>query len=505
MSSQLTEIAIARTRDLSTTAPNLVFIPQRSGGTCFSSASTAMAQTTLQSEAAVAFRREIAPMLRIALPLVLAEVGWMSMGIVDTIMVGHLPNAAIPLSAASLAQVLYHTFAYGIGGILLGLDTTISQAHGADDYQAAHRWLFQGILLSGVLSVFLMALALLSPVGFAHLHADPRVIAGAVPTLRALSWGTFPLLLYFTIRRHLQAFNHVRLIAATLVSANLVNILFDWLLIFGHHWSFAGVNIGWDALGVEGSGIATSLARVYQAGFLIAALLIVDRKRNYGLLREDLRTRLKPHWPSLKRLLALGTPAGATILIEIAIFAVVTNIIATLGAIPLAGHEIALNLISFNFMFPMGISAAASVRVGQAIGRGSATEARAAGWAGIALGSLFMLVSATVLLAIPYALASIFTHDEAVIAAAVPLMIVAAFFQFCDGLQVTVIGALRGAGDTRSGLITHLCSYWLLGLPLGLYLCFPLKLGARGLWLGLSASLIVSGLTLLFLWSRKRL
>lgn len=459
--------------------------------------------------ARAAFRREMRPMLRIAVPLVLAEVGWMSMGLVDTIMVGHLPNAAIPLSAAALAQVLYNTFAFGIGGILLGLDTTISQSHGAGDYPAAHRWLFQGILLSAALSAILILISLISPFGFAHLHTDPRVIAGAVPTLRALSWGTFPLLLYFTLRRHLQAFNHVRIIAATLVTANLINILFDWLLIFGHQWHLhlgsSTFNIGWSALGVVGSGIATSLARVYQAVFLVVAILWVDRRNRYGLLREGLGRSLRPHWESLKRLLALGLPSGATILVEILIFAVVTNIIAVLGPVPLAGHEIALNCISFTFMVPLGISAAASVRVGQAVGRKAPIEAKAAGWAAIALGAAFMTLSSAVFIAMPRALSAAFTKDAAVIAAAVPLMFVAALFQFCDGLQITAIGALRGAGDTRSGLITHLCSYWLLGLPLGLFLCFPEKLGARGLWLGLSASLIVSGITLLLLWRRKRL
>ena len=452
-----------------------------------------------------AFRREMRPMLRIALPLVLAEVGWMSMGLVDTVMVGHLPEAAVPLSAAALAQVLYNTFAFGVGGILLGLDTTISQAHGAGDYKAAHRWLFQGILLAAAISVFLIVLSLISPFGFAHLHADPAVIAGAVPTLRALSWGTFPLLLYFALRRHLQAFNHVRIIAATLVSANLVNILFDWLLIFEHRWMWFGHAVGWRAMGVVGSGIATSLARVYQAFFLIAALLVVDRKEEYGLLAGGLWHSLRPHWGSLKRLVGLGGPSGATILVEVAIFAVVTSIISTLGPVPLAGHEIALNCASFTFMIPLGVSAAASVRVGQAIGRKAPVEAKAAGWAAIALGACFMTVACGVFLILPRVLASAFTHDAGVIRAAVPLLMVAAIFQFCDGLQVTAIGALRGAGDTKSGLITHLCTYWLLGLPVGLFLCFHEKMGARGLWLGLSVALVVAGVVLLMRWRGKRI
>ncbi len=449
------------------------------------------------------YRREFYPMLRIALPLALAEVGWMSMGVVDTIMVGHLRDSAVPLSAAALAQVFFNTLVFGIGGVLLGLDTTIAQAHGANDFPRANRWFAQGLLLCGVLSALLMVLlGVVAPLGLMHLRTDPAVLRLAVPTLRALGWGVFPLLLYFTMRRYLQAFNHVRLIAATLVSANLINVLFDWLLIFGHRFQVGTWVLEWSPLGVVGSGIATSLARVYQAVFLIAAITWVDRRNGYGLL-AGARVSLRPHWESLRRLIVLGAPAGGTILVEIAVFAVITAVIATLGAVPLAGHEIALNCVSFTFMIPLGISAAASVRVGQAIGRGSVDQARFAGGTAIALGASAMGVCAAVYLAVPHGLAAVFTHDAGVIGAAVPLFLIAAVFQFFDGLQVTATGALRGLGDTHSAFLTHLCSYWLLGLPLGLYLCFPQKLGARGLWMGLCASLLLTGVVLLLRWRRQ--
>jgi len=312
-------------------------------------------------------------------------------------------------------------------------------------------------------------------------------------------------MVYFALRRYLQAFNHVRIVAAALISANLVNLLFDWLLIFAHDWRIAGIHVVWPAYGVVGSGIATSLARAYQAVFAMVAIWIVNRRNGYGLLDRGLLHNLKPRWQSLRRLLALGVPSGATILVEIAIFAVVTSMIATLGPVALAGHEIALNCISFTFMIPLGISAAASVRVGQAIGRGAFAEAKAAGWAGIALGGGVMLCTSATFLAIPHGLAAAFTHDAPVIGAAVPLFLIAAIFQLCDGLQITALGALRGAGDTHSGLITHACSYWLLGLPLGVFLGFHQHLGARGLWLGLCASLVVTGLVLLNRWRTIRI
>ena len=309
--------------------------------------------------------------------------------------------------------------------------------------------------------------------------------------------ASFPLLLYFTLRRYLQAFNHVRVIAGALVSANLVNILFNWLLIYGHTFTLAGHTLHTAPLGVRGSGLATSIARLYQALFLALAVWLLDRRHRYGLFRIR---HLRVEWLLLKRLLALGLPAGATILVEIAIFAVVTFLISTLGPTPLAGHEIALNCVSFTFMIPMGISAAASVRVGQAIGRRAPAEARAAGWTALLLSAAFMLLAAIAYLAIPHLLARAFTPSAAVIAATVPLFSVAAIFQIFDGLQITAMGALRGAGDTHSGLITHLCCYWLIGLPTGLFLGIHHHLGARGLWLGLCAALVVAGSILLLRW-----
>ncbi len=437
-------------------------------------------------------------MLQIALPLVLAEIGWMLMGLVDTMMVGRLPDAAIAMSAVALAQILFNTVAFGVGGILLGLDTVIAQAHGAGKLHEANRWLVHGLILAAAVAALLTLLFALAPLGMQHISTDATVIAGAIGTLRALNLGILPLLLYFTLRRYLQAFNHVRPIAAALISANFINLLFNWLLIYSHSWQIGSTHLGWRGLGVVGSGLATSFARLYLALFLGVAIWLLDRRHRYGISGVSWKTEAH----LLQRLLQLGLPAGATILVEIAIFAVVTLLISTLGPVPLAGHEIALNVISFTFMIPMGISAAASVRVGQAIGRRDAFAARAAGWTALALSAAVMLAAAVGYLAVPHLIARLFTPDRAVIAATVPLFAVAALFQICDGLQVTVIGALRGAGDTHSGLITHLCCYWLLGLPTGVYLGFHRHLGARGLWLGLSLALTLAGLILLYRWYR---
>ncbi len=438
-------------------------------------------------------------MLRLAVPLVAAEIGWMLMGVVDTVMVGHLPDAALAMSSAALAQILFNTVAFGVGGILLGLDTVLSQAHGAGEIRQANRWMLHGVALAVALAAGLTGVFLLAPLLMPLSHADPRVLARAVPTLEALNAGVLPLLLYFALRRYLQAFHHGRAIAATLIAANGVNVLFNWLLIYSHHWQLGPLGaIGWRGMGVVGSGIATTLARSFMALALAAAILWYNRQNRYGLGG----TALRPEWSSVRRLLQLGVPAGATILVEITIFAVVTFLIASLGAVPLAGHEVALNCVSFTFMLPLGLSAAASVRVGQEIGRGELRRARAAGWIALALAAAVMLLTAALYLAVPRGLARLFTPDPAVVAAAVPLFGVAAIFQVCDGLQVTAMGALRGAGDTISGLVIHSCTYWLIGLPVGIFLAFHRGLGARGLWLGLSVALVLAGFLLLWRWNR---
>ena len=255
--------------------------------------------------------------------------------------------------------------------------------------------------------------------------------------------------------------------------------------------------------GVVGAAISTALARFYMALFFIAAIWYFDRKHAYGLRAMSRNAQSRGiSAASLKQLAVFGAPVGAQIFVEISIFALVTYLIGTFGPLPLAGHEIALNIASITFMVPFAISAAASVRVGQAIGRKAPRDAAAAGWTAIGLGAAFMLCASATLLAIPHTIARAFTSDPGVIAAAVPLLLVAAAFQFFDGLQITATGALRGAGNTHTGLFVHLCGYWVIGMPVGILLGFHYKMGAVGLWTGLCTGLIIAGAALITSWHR---
>jgi MATE family multidrug resistance protein len=394
--------------------------------------------------------------------------------------------------------VLYNTLAFGVGGVLLGLDTYISQAHGAGDWDDANKWLLSGVALAGLLSAVLMGMVWVGPVAMTRMPIDREVMRQAVGFLGALNWGTLPLFLYMTFRRYLQAFNHVRPIAAAVVSANLVNAGLDWLLLFGHRFHVGGLSVGIPAYGVVGAAVSTALARVYLAAFVGAAVWWVDRRHGYGLRRAE---RVLD-WTRVRKLVGLGAPVGGQIFVEIAIFATVTALIGVMGPVPLAGHEIALNCVSFTFMVPFAISAAASVRVGQAVGRGDAAGAAAAGWTAIGLGAGFMLSMSAVLVSVPGKIAGGFTHGPEVIRAAVPLLLVGAAFQFFDGVQVTATGALRGVGNTHAGLVVQLIGYWVVGLPLGLWLGFHQKMGAVGLWIGLAAGLLIAGVSLITVWAR---
>src|SRR5580704_17522715 len=440
----------------------------------------------------MSIRQQIRPMLTLALPLILAELGWMSMGVVDAMMVGHMANPAPNIAAAALGQVLYNTLGFGIAGVLLGLDTFLAQSHGAGRFDEANRWLLHGLLLAAGLALTLILIIVCAPAVMLRLPIDRDVLLGATSFLRALNWGTPVLFLYFTLRRYLQAFNHVRPIAVALVTANLINVLGNWLLIYGHSWGPIHI----PALGLTGSGLSTSISRAYLALFVAATVWRVEHQHNYGLrsmLRHIESTRLT-------RLTLLGAPAGAQIFVEISIFATVTFLIGTMGPLPLSGHEIALNCASFTFMVPFAISAAAAVRVGQAIGRQAPGEAASAGWAAIVLGAGAMAIFSAIYFLFPHLIAGSFTEDSAVIAATIPLLFVAAIFQFFDGLQITATGALRGAGNTHAGLIVQIVGYWIIGLPIGYLFAFRYHRGAVGLRLGLCAGLIVAGTALTTIW-----
>ena len=428
-------------------------------------------------------------MLQLAAPLVLAELGWMGMGIVDTMMVGRVSAEAI--GAVSLGSVLFYAVAIFGSGLTLGLDTLVSQSFGARRMMDCHRSLINAVYFCLPLAPALMLLVWCWVPLLERFGINPSVLRQTVPYLMAIMWSTFPLLLYFALRRYLQAMNRVAPIMFALISANGINLAGNWILVYGH--------FGFRPMGAEGSGWATCVSRVYMVVVLASYLLYDATVRRTGLLDAS----LAPDFRRIRELVRLGLPAATQLSLEVGVFAAATALIGTLNAASLAAHQIAMNVATFTYMVPLGISSAAAVRVGQALGRDDVHAAGRAGWVAMALGATFMTGAGVVLLTAPAYVARAFTTDRAVIRTAISLLAVAAAFQLFDGLQTVATGALRGAGDTRTPMICHLLLYWLLGLPLGYVLCFVVGWGAVGLWTGLCVALILIGSVLLAVWMRK--
>jgi len=428
-------------------------------------------------------------MLALGAPLALAEMGWMAMGVVDTIMAGPLGAGAV--GAGSLGNMVFYPVATWGVGVLLGMDTLVSQSFGAENVQDCRRTLVSGVWLALGLAplLALVVWGLIPLLGAAG--ANPHVMLLLAPYLKALIPGVLPLLLFTAFRRYVQAVDIVKPVTFALVSANLVNFAGNWALMYGH-W-------GAPAMGLAGSGWSTSIARAYMAAVLWGSIVRHGRKSGSRVFHLPWR----PDIARMRRLIGLGLPAAAQMGLEGAVFGIVSVLAARLDEASLAAHGIAVQVIATTYMVPLGISSAAAVRVGQAVGRKDRQGVAVSGWAALLLSSLFMGAAGLALWTAPRSIVRMFIGDPAVIATGGVLLRIAAFFELFDGVQVVATGALRGLGDTRTPMLLHFAGYWLVGLPVAYVLCFRYGWGAAGIWFGLSAALILIGAALVAVWRRR--
>ena len=252
-------------------------------------------------------------------------------------------------------------------------------------------------------------------------------------------------------------------------------------------------------MGAEGAGWSTTLSRVYMMAVLLVAIIWHERRERVGLWQ----TPLKFESSRIGRLLRLGCPAAMQITLEVGVFAAATALAGRLAPVALAAHQIAMQVASLTFMVPLGMASAGAVRVGQALGRQDPEAAEHSGWMALMLGAGFMGVAGLGLVSMPQIIMRIFTVDSAVISLGASLLLLAAVFQLFDGVQVVTTGILRGTGDTRTPMVCNLIGHWLIGLPIGYVFCFLMSWGVFGLWVGLSLGLILVGVVLLWVWSRR--
>jgi multidrug resistance protein, MATE family len=418
-------------------------------------------------------RAELAAATRLATPVALAQLGMMSMGVIDTIMLGHL--SANALAAGALGHMVTITLMMVGYGVLSALDPLIAQAYGAGDNRALGAHLQRGLAMAAALTVP-FALAVWDVRWLLRLLGQPEaVIEDAAIFSRGIIWGTLPYFLFVALRQTSQAMSVVRPAMIAIVIGNVANVVGNYVLIFGH--------FGAPALGVGGSAYSTSICRWLMLAYLVAASRRQLAPYWQGFTAEALA------WRGHRLMLRIGGPIGLHNSVELLVFVTVAFLMGNMGVHELAGHQIAINLASLSFMVPMGISGAAATRVGNAIGRGDMPAARRAAAACLLLGGGVMVVFAVVFAVFPEALARVYTKEAGVIAVAAALLPIAAVFQVFDGVQVVGAGVLRGAADTAFPAGIALVGFWIVGLPLGWALGFPAGLGPRGLWWGLTAGL----------------
>jgi MATE family multidrug resistance protein len=425
-------------------------------------------------------RPDFAALLRLALPLVVVQLGLMMMGVVDTAMVGRI--SADALAAVAISSVYYFAASTVGMGCLMALDPVVAQAHGAGDHEGIALGLQRGLVIAVLVTIpTSLLLVWIAPV-LAWSGQPPALVPLAHRYTLLIIPGVLPYFGFLAVRQTMQALGFLRPLLVVIVGANLLNGLLNWALIYGH--------LGAPALGVVGSAIATTVSRWVM---LIALVPIAWPVLAPYLALRPGALALRP----IGRMLRLGLPIGFQILFEYGVFGLVGFLVGRIGTAPLAGHQIALNLASITFMVPFGVAAAAAVLVGRAVGRGEPLVARRMATAALLVGAGFMTITAVLFITLPRLFAAVYSNDALVLAAAGSLIPLAGAFQVFDGTQTVALGVLRGVGDTRVPVIINLVGYYVIGLPVGLWLGYQKGLGAPGLWWGLVLGLVAVASTML--------
>lgn len=481
------QLALRRRGERGSPKPEQARAASDVGAQCRALLTSDQKRTVAQRPASTA-RGELTALLRLAAPIIVVQLGLNTMGFVDVAVLGHYRGDA--LAAMSLGNVIVWGALVFCMGVLVAVDPLLSQAVGADDESAVTRTLLRGLWLATLLAVPAALLLLPTETCLRWLGQGEGLIPAAGTYARINAWGVLPFLWFSVVRSYSAAHARLRAQVVVIVVANLVNLGLDWALVFG--------NAGMPELGVAGAAWATVLCRWLMCMGLIA-LMWRDVGAHVSRLRDAaVRAQVFAVAP-LQRLLRLGLPIGVQFSLEMGIFALTALFMGWFGEAQLGGHQVALQFVATSFMVPLGLSLAASVRVGWAIGRGDMVAARRVALVSLTTGAGIMAAFMVVFLTVPSHLASILTDVPAVVAWAALLLPVAAVFQVGDGLQVVAIGCLRGLGDTRTPMMINLIGFWLLGLPLGYGLSFGLGLGPLGLWWGLCAGLCAVACALLWM------
>jgi MATE family multidrug resistance protein len=438
-------------------------------------------------EPAASVGTHVRRLLALAVPSTIAQLGAMLLMVVDVLMLGRVGVEA--LDAASLGRVWALGTMIGAMGLVFGIDPVATQAWGSGNRRRYEGALGSGIAVALLTSLPVGALWLVTGPSLRLLGQDPALTAGATRFVLAQLPGLPFLLVFYATKQYLQARGSVLPAMWVTLVGNAVNVALNWILIFGR-W-------GIPALGIVGSGLATSLTHAFLAGALLAWMRWRRDPTEWRGAWERGRRRRE-----LVEVLGHGWPVATQLMLEVWTFQAATLFAGRLGAVALAAHTAAISLASVTFTVPFGVSLAAVVRVGNLVGARARRDAQRAAWVALAAGAGVMMLAAMGFWFGRNDLPLLFSADPAVVAAAAAILPIAAAFQVFDGLQVVGCGILRGMGQTRPAAIFNVLGYYGLALPLAWWLGFRMKLGLPGIWWGLALGLASVAL-LLLAWIRR--
>ncbi|AUD04705.1 MATE family efflux transporter [Spirosoma pollinicola] len=437
------------------------------------------------------YRAEFSDTLRLSIPIIIAQLGVVLMGVTDNLFVGRLLGA-LPLGAAGLANSLsFLMSSIGVGGLSV-VAALVSKANSQDEPAAVNRLFRAGLRVALLLSVLVGGLSVLLAYNFDLFGQTPEVTRLARNFMLILSASLLPLLVFVATRQLCDGLRYPRVAMAITLSALAVNALFNYLLIKG----FGPI----PALGLMGSAMATLLSRLFMAGAMLAYVYRTSHFRPYLKKEFNALPTASEAWIILR----LGIPGGLTFFFEVATFSLAVVIVGWLGEAQLAAHQIAINMASVTYMMATGISSAAAIRVSAAVGQFSRDGVWRAGVAAFLLSISFMSITAVVFLTANDWLVSLYIRDSPeVMTIAASLVIMAGFFQLSDGVQVVALGGLRGLSDVNIPTLITLFSYWVVALPLSYVLAFPFGMDAVGVWVGLLAGLSIAAVLLTWRFFRR--
>ncbi len=415
--------------------------------------------------------RENGATFRLAVPMIAGQLGQMMMGWADTIMVGRL--GVVPLAACAFAVMAVNVFLVFGFGLISSVSIRVSRAYGAKQHQAAGETLLGGIVVALITGAIMIGLIHLAQPWLTHLGQDPEVVETGRGFLLLMGWSIMPALLMIVGKDYSEALSRPWFPFWVMIAGVGLNIVLNWFLIYG--------KMGAPKLGIAGAGVGTLVARWAVAIVLFTVLFRHEAYRPFRICSLPLR-KLAAEVGALYR---LGWPSGLHLLGEVGLFAAATLMCGWVSVTALGAHQVALTCASTAFMIPLGLAFAVTVRVGQAVGAREFHRIRP-----IATGAMMATAATMLCIALFFILcggwlAGKIVDDATVISVATRLLLIAGFFALFDGVQVVGMGGLRGLADVRVPMVYVYISYWLVAVPVGYTLAFPLQWGAMGIWSGL--------------------